>query len=205
MQIERAGRRVQIRRDQPLAAAHARCLDARSGDGERAAIPGLRLIGRTILHMNAAHARGQPRGREQHAVTHTDSTGNDSAGDHQADALQSKAPIDGQPEPAIRRALHAFARFLQQAGTQRRDAGAGMAGNLVDPPAIAQPGTDIARHSRDAHRLDQVRLGNHGVDVAHAGQGQHREMLQCLRHRPVVGGDDQQHGIDAEHAGQHVW
>ena len=29
-------------------------------------------------------------------------------------------------------------------------------------------------------------------------------MLQRLRHRPVIGGDDQQRRADAEHAGQHV-
>ena len=52
--------------------------------------------------------------------------------------------------------------------------------------------------------LDAVDLGDDPGDLGDADQLEDVEMLERLRPRPVIGGDDQQHPVDRQHPGQHV-
>ena len=52
--------------------------------------------------------------------------------------------------------------------------------------------------------LDPVDLGDDPRDLADPDQLQYIEMFQSLRARPVIGGDDQQHPVDRQHARQHI-
>ena len=134
--------------------------------------------------------------------------GEDRAGDHRADAGQREAAIDGQTEAA-------------GCGTWRQGGGGGQQPRLQ--LGDAGPGHRRDRHDlgicearsrqQDAHLLryfgqplgsDEIGLGECDDAVLQAEEIEDLQMLARLRHRPVVGGDDQQDEIDADGAGEHV-
>ena len=70
-----------------------------------------------------------------------------------------------------------------------------------------RPGHQVARlHLRDGERLgvDEILLGNRDDAARDPQQPADGEVLARLRHHRLVGGDDQQHGVDAADPGQHV-
>ena len=83
-------------------------------------------------------------------------------------------------------------------GRDRHDVGAGQAG-------AGQRVRDLGgRPPRAASGVDEVGLGQRDDAALDAEQVDDRQMLARLRHDAVVGGDHQQHEIDAGRAGQHV-
>ena len=52
--------------------------------------------------------------------------------------------------------------------------------------------------------VDPIDFADHDSKVGDAGQSQNSQMLRRLRHWPVIGGDHQQHGVDRQHAREHV-
>ena len=69
-------------------------------------------------------------------------------------------------------------------------------------PAARIP--DLFLDLRDSSRCDQINLRDHEDRVADAEEVKDVEMLDRLRHDPVIGGDGEEHEIDAVGARQHV-
>ncbi len=61
-----------------------------------------------------------------------------------------------------------------------------------------------SRTSRDARGVGEVGLGDDEDAAARAEQMEDVEMLLGLRHHAVVGGDGEEHEVDAVGAGEHV-
>lgn len=62
---------------------------------------------------------------------------------------------------------------------------------------------DLVSHCRAPRGIDGVDLGQRHGTLVQAEQFNDFEVFPSLRHRPVVGGDDQQGEVDAGAAGEH--
>jgi hypothetical protein len=143
--------------------------------------------------------------RQQETVADRDLAGKDRASGHRAD------PGQGELRSTARRKRPAMERrqigHLPPAATPPAgDTGAGDRRHQRDPgirgrfrPAGRAP--VVASANRSGQR---DRLGERDDAVPQAEEIQDLQMLARLRHRPVVGGDDQQDEIDADGAGEHV-
>ena len=123
-----------------------------------------------------------------------------------------KTRVDRQAELPLRRTRRTLG--IGRGGTLGEMRGE--RGNAV--PSAARHGEDrrvgitrcrqqVAQLGRDrfaARGVDAVDLGDDCGHVADADQLENVEMFERLRPRPVIGGDDQQHAVDRQHAGQHV-
>jgi hypothetical protein len=104
------GRRVQLGAHHPVAAPDRVLRQPRTCEVERAAFAGAADLGGAVLRMQAAHARLQPRGRQQQPIVDPDLAGMNGAGYHNASARQHEAAVDRQSgKPG-----DAFAAFTQR-------------------------------------------------------------------------------------------
>ena len=91
---------------------------------------------------------------------------------------------------------------------QRRDPFAAAARHRKDrtpgKPRRGEQRLDLLDDSPGPVALDPVDLGDDPGDLGDSDQFEDVEVLQCLRARPVIGGDDQQYSVDRQHAGEHV-
>ena len=121
---------------------------------------------------------------------------------------KSERTIDREPETfrcrprpdGVRRVEQLFAQCVGAFAGQSRDRddlGAIQAGAL-------QELRDVGQHFRLLLRRGEVDFGECDDTAGDAEQIDDGEMLAGLRHDAVVGGDHQQHEIDAGGAGQHV-
>ncbi len=79
----------------------------------------------------------------------------------------------------------------------------GKIGLSANPAAASSTPTSLD-HRGGPIGLDPVDLGDDPGDLGDPDQFEDVEVLQRLRTRPVIRGDDQQHPVDRQHAGQHV-
>ena len=78
-------------------------------------------------------------------------------------------------------------------------------GTIGAPPASCrQPLADFLVDEVEPIGVDRVHLGEDDHAALDLEQIEDRQVLDGLRHRPFVGGDDEQRGVDAADAGQHV-
>ena len=67
-----------------------------------------------------------------------------------------------------------------------------------------EQGADLGLDRRDARLVDEVGLRHDGEPVADPQRVEELEVLERLRVGPVVGGDDEQRGVDLARADEHV-
>ena len=201
---------MQLRIEHHVAARDRILADAVAGEIERAALAGRAALGRAVLRVDRAHARRKPGRADRHAVADRDRAGQHGAGHDRAGAGKRERAIDREAEAAVApRALPMLARGREQALAQRVDALAGDGRDRQDLGA-GEAGAGAARARsrprprRAASGVDEIGLGQRDDAALDAEQVDDREMLARLRHDAVVGGDHQQHEIDAGRAGQHV-
>ena len=178
----------------------------RPGEVERAALAGAADLGRAVLRMQRAHARLQPRRRQQQPVVDPDLAGMDGAGDDDACARQHEAAIDREPREA-RGALAAFAQ-RQQLGLELVDALSGQRRDRHDLRALergrGEQRLDLGHALEDLVVVGEVGLGQRHDAAIEAQQVDDLQMLDRLRLDALGRRHDQQRGIDAGGAGQHV-
>ena len=71
-------------------------------------------------------------------------------------------------------------------------------------PGCREQSAELRDDRLHAIALDPVDLGDDSGDLGDLDQLEDVQMFQCLRARPVIRGDDQQHPVDRQHARQHV-
>ena len=170
-----------------------------------AGVPGFRWL---VLGMQAAHAGAEPRRGNCQRVADMHRAGKDSAGDHGADAGEGEAAVDGQTEAPCGGGSLRCAGSDSQMREQLGDAGPALRRDMEDWCAghagAGQQGQNFSFCGRFAYGVDSIALGQRHGAVADAEQVGNGQMLARLRHRPIVGGDDQQQEVDAGSAGEHV-
>jgi hypothetical protein len=72
------------------------------------------------------------------------------------------------------------------------------------PATPGQRGVDLGARLLEPLRRDPVDLGQRDGAAAHAQQAEDRQVLQGLRHRPVVRGNHEQREVDRSHPREHV-
>ena len=212
-EIEPPDRLVQRRVDDPVAAPGLAAFGKTAGEVQRTALAGAGALDRAVMRVNAAHPHLDPARADQQPVADRDLAGRGRAGHDQPDAGQRKRAVDRQPEQAARRPCGArrvgVPRALAQMLGERGDPVAGEARHREDRRcrhtrprrAAARPRFRPLRSRSARHAVD---LGDDPGDLGDADQFEHVEMFERLRPRSVIGGDDQQHPVDRQHAGQHV-
>ena len=158
--------------------------------------------------MDGADAGGKPARPDNDVIADRDTARQHGAGDDRAGARQRERAIDGEAEAAARRAAGPCGRGLEQLRAQPGDARAGRARHRDHRRAAQrrrrQQVGNLVAHLGETIGIHQVRLGDGHRAVADAEQVDDRQMLDGLRHHPVIGGDHQQHEIDSGGARQHV-
>ena len=182
--------------------------DRIAGQIERAAVARAAAFGDTILRVNGADAGGAARRADDDLIADRHAAGQNSPGHHRPGTGKGERPIDSKAESPARRAALPRLRRSEQLLAQFRDTRAGLARHR-EHLDIAQRGRrqhvgDLGAHLGQPFGIDQIRLGDGHRAVRDPEQIDNRQMLGGLRHHAVIGGNDQQHEIDAGGARQHV-
>ena len=203
---------MQGRSDDPVAAPGLAAFGKAAGQVQRDALAGAGAVDRPVMRVNAAHPDLDPaRADQSRSPTAT--------------SPAAAVPVTTSPMPGSEKARSIGSRNRPLAGRAARAASAARAlsrrcsaSAAIPSPvtldtgkigAAAEPG--LVEQCRD-FGFDLVEpLGRHAVDLGDdpgdlgdADQFEHVEMFEGLRPGAVIGGDDQQHPVDRQHAGQHV-
>ena len=162
----------------------------------------------TAVHLHAAHAQAAARGIELDLLLLRDRAGNQRAGDHRAEAFHGEDAVDGQAEVAGGVLLRHRGGDARQFAAQFVQAGAGGGTHRHDGRAFQERAGDQLLHFQ-AHQsedvgIHQIGLGERDDAARNAQQAADIEVLAGLRLDGFVGGDHEQHQVDAADAGQHV-
>ena len=169
---------------------------------------GLDAVRRLAVHLQPAHAHAAAGGKHLELLARGDGPRHQRPRHHRPESLQHERAIDGQPHQPPRRPAR-----------RPRGQPPELVAQGVEPEAGPRRHTDHrravqerARHQlagfdlrqRDAVRIRHVALGEHDGATRDPEQAADVEVLAGLRHHRLVGGHDQQHGVDAVRPGQHV-
>ena len=205
--IEAHHRRRQRARADPVAAGDAR-IAIEAGQVQREALARAAAPGRGIVRVDRAHAGVRASEQGAHFVAHRHLAAHRGAGHDQARAGDREAAVHREAEitaglpPArlVRGLLHEMKQrgdpFIRHR-RHRKNRAAGEARRR-------QQRADFGAHLVDARARHAVDLGERDRPARYAEEVEDREVLAGLRHRAVVGGDDEEHEIDARDAGKHV-
>src|SRR6516164_6838784 len=210
--IEPPRRRVTLRRHDPIAAAWLASLRKGARDIDGAALAGRDTFDHPVLRMRPADAHGDAARADRQPVTDRYGAGRHRAGHDEPDPGQSEGAVDRHAKEARYRCGRAIAlgnaRALPKMTGQGRDPFAAATRHrkyrAPGKPSCSEQRLDLLDDSRGPVALDPVDLGDDPGDLGDPDQLQDVEVLQCLRARPVIGGDDQQHPVDRQDTGQHV-
>ena len=204
--VEPVGRRVQLGTDHPVAAADGILRQTRTGEIEGAALARATDLGRPVLGMQRPYPRLQARRRQQQPVVDLDLAGMDRARHHDARARQHEAAVDGEPCEA-RGALAALAQ-CQKLGLQLVDAASAQRRHRHDLRALergrGEQRLDLGHALQQLVVVGEIGLGQRHDAAVEAEQVDDLQMLDGLRLDALGRRDDQQGGVDAGGAGQHV-
>ena len=161
------------------------------------------------MDLHGPHPAGQAGGDQLHCVSWADGAFDEGAGDHGAEAVHGKDPVDGQAEWGQGAFLSGIQHQAVQGFFQLREPRSGDGGNGKDglplqkcaPHQVCRLGADQFQPAV----IHQVRLGQHHQPVPDAQQGENIQMLHSLGHDTLVRSDDQQGQVDAPGPGQHVF
>ncbi len=181
-----------------------------AGEVERGTLAGAGLLGGTTVYLNPAHTRPPAEREHVHFFFLAYCAGDQRAGDYCPVALHGEHAIDGQAEDGSGALRRHFGGHAHQLALEIVDAGAGERADRHDGRAAgiekraAQEVLDFEPHHVQGFAVHQVGLGEHGDAARDVEQAADLEVLAGLRLDGFVGGDHQQHQVDAAHASQHV-
>ena len=206
--IDAVRRRVQVGIEHDLTARDGVLGDAVASEIERAAVAGAPHLRRPVLRMDGSHPRRQARGADPHLILGVNLPRQHRAGDHRASTLQGERAIHREPETPLVGAAAKPLGFGKQPLAQFIDALPGLARHRDHVGVAQRRGRqhigDLGLHRRQTIGINQIGLGDGDEAMADPEQIDDRQMFHGLRHHAVVGGDHQQHEINATRAGEHV-
>ena len=195
-----------VRRDERLAAVQIAHLDARQIDG--GPLPRQRLVVPLPMHLHAADLHAPAPGRGHHVIVDPDLPGDQRAGDHRAETLHGKHPIDRQPGDRLDGAISGATADVDERGAKVVQPVAGTRRHGHDGRALEKRACDQLAHLEacDLQRIgvDEIGLRQGDEPGRHAQQPADVEVLARLRHHRFVGGHHQHDQVDAADARQHV-
>ncbi len=189
--VEARRRRMGGLRDHPVAPRDLGPAQVGAGEVEGAALADRAGLCHAVLRMDAAHARGYPGRRDDHRIADPDFAREHRAGHDQSRTRHAEGAIHGETEVAMRAPLAHRAGGGFKAASQVVDALAGDGGDGYDFGSVQRGAGDQRanglghfRHPRGVH---PIHLGERDHAAPHAQKVEDRQMLDGLRHRPVVG------------------
>ena len=170
---------------------------------ERRALAGLRLLAAVAVDLDAAYA-GTARGwQDVQFVADGHGAPGEGAGDQHAESPQVKGPVDRQPDGQTAIAIDRCRRpgKLHQGRAEPFQAFAGLGRHRQDRRA-GEGGSGqglLELQLGELHEVGrhEVRFRQHRQAGGDPEQRADREVLQGLRHDPLVGGHDQHHHLNA--------
>jgi hypothetical protein len=158
--------------------------------------------------MQAAHAHCTAARRDDEPIADRDPPRGGGAGDDGADAGQREAAVHREAKVAALARRSRFGARLGEVLRKRLHALAGDAGHRQHVGAGERGGREQRAHLgcglRKALAGYQIGLGQRDDAAREAEQVEDGQVLARLRHRPVVGGNHEQHMVDAGRAGEHL-
>ena len=159
--------------------------------------------------LHGAHPGLLVAGLDGDVVAHGDRAVGQRAGDDRAAALGGEHAVDPQSRPAAITGGRGQPGEVGERGGQLVDAGSRRRGDGHDRrPAEERPGEVVGDlHRRQFDELgvvEQVDLGEGDDAVGDADELEDAQVLLALRLPALGGGDDEQAGVDAADAGEHV-
>ena len=161
------------------------------------------------VDLEVAHPGREQAGQNFRRVPHRHRPLDEGPGDHRAEAVHRKHPVDGQPEGGAQVFLphppHQSGQGLAQLG----DALPGVGGHLEDGFSIQKgsghPAGDVLPNHLHPLVLHHVALGDDYQPLPDAQQGEDLQVLHRLRHEALIGGHHQHGQVDAPRPGQHIF
>src|SRR5579863_8223244 len=199
-------------RQQPIAPTRLGAFGEVADNIEGAALAGRGPLDGTVLRVDTAHPDLDAARAEDQPVTRRNLAAGNRAGRHHADTGKRKHPIHRQTKSALdgMRGSRGVggSRAVGKKSGKRRDALTGTARHWEDGGARVARRSQERRHIGDdrltTRGIDAVDLGDHRDDFRNPYQLEDVEVLEGLRPRSIIGGDDQQHAIDRQNPGQHI-
>jgi hypothetical protein len=204
--IEATAHAKRARTRQQPAARNLPAVDAREVDGRAA--PGTRLCDRSVVLLQTTNPDPALTGEQRQLVTELEHAADQRSGDDRPETWHGERAIDPDPGPALIRTrgrlreliverLHESLEPLAGDARDRHDRG-------VRQRLAVQRSSNVSHDQLEPVGLDQIALGERDHAMPDREQVHDGEVLVRLRHRPLVGRDDEEHGIDAVYTGKHV-
>src|SRR5512133_2566513 len=160
------------------------------------------------MDFDASHASSLPGREDLNFVFLTYRTGNQRSGNDRATAPHNEDAIDRETEEGARILAAHFTPDTHQLSYQMVEAisGLGTYGHDGSPVHKRAPQVllDFQTHDVQGLRIDEVRFREDGNAAGNIQQADDIKVFAGLRLDALVGGDDQQHDIDAAGSGKHV-
>ena len=183
-------------------------VDALADEVEGAALPGHAALRSRILRVDRAHACAQAAGTDHHGIAYRYRPGKDGSRHDRSHTRKAEAPIHGQPKATERAARRGVARRRQQSVAQLSDPLAAVCRHRNDlrrrQTGRLQHLAHVVRHLGAPLRRHQIDLGQGDETARETEQIDYAQVLACLRHDAIVGGNDEQDEIDAGGAREHI-
>src|SRR5207249_3177229 len=194
------------RMDDRVAADYVGALDADQVQGYALAPLGVR--GLVAVHLHGAHASFFAAGQNPHRLAGGDPSGDRGSCDHDPVTLHDERTVDGHAKGFAGAghgdtgdtAADLDAKLLDAAPRERGN----QTGRCTLEHRVDRQDVELFTHLGDACLVDEVNLGDDDDAALDAEQMEDVQVLFGLRHHAVVGGDDEQHAIDAVGAREHV-
>ena len=189
-----------------VAARDLRGLDIGQVDG--GALAGDGVVGLPAVDLDTAHAQAPSGGIEFDFLLLLHGAGDERAGDDGAEAFDREDAVDGEPEVAARVFFGDGRGNAGEGGAEVVEPGAG-GGTDRDDGRVFEEGAGDEFFGFEADEpeevlIDEVGLGERDDAARNAEEAADVEVLARLGLDGLVGGDDEEHQIDAADAGEHV-
>jgi len=162
------------------------------------------------VNLNSAHAYALALGKEFEFGLFIDSPGNQSAGNHRAEAFHGEDAINGETGEAGGIACGHLGGHTHKSALQVIHSSAGKRTDWHNPgvgwveECPAQEVFDFQADDVEGFRVDEIGLGEHGDSATHGEQAADIEMFASLRLDGFIGRDYEKNEINAADTSEHV-
>ena len=199
---------IQDRVQQPLSTLDRLFLESRPRQVDCASFSSAGARHGPAVHMKAADPSFDPGRRNCEGVARRNRAGHHGSGHDPAHPVHSEASVNRHPEKSSVRPWQYNLRIADKPCLEFVDTGPGPSGNREQVSSRKSTGgqkfTYLFNHCSDPTRRYQIDLADGHDPAADAQEVKYHEMLMRLRHRPIIGGDDQERVVEPGRAGDHI-
>ncbi len=166
------------------------------------------LVRVRAVHLHVPDPSRAPAGKMFDLIARQDPAADRYARDHRAESVRRESSFDGQAEYAVDRLRadlrqHLVERVVEFIEPLGGDVGDGREWSAFQKGA-GYEFASVLLGQFEMFGIDEISLGQYHQPVPDPQEGNDVQVLACLRHHAVVGGDHEDHQIDAGSSGHHV-